>query len=130
MGLKHLTEYQLIIFLLGLKNKVILQRKLLALKKWKLAMARDKFTAHICYACHLVRGCPRCCAVCHGCNMRHDCELQGERKMTEAEGWEWFLSCAEVFDLEYMKPFVPEAIRRKVEERMGKGVEQTLKFYY
>lgn len=36
-------------------------------------MARDKFTAHICYACHLVRGCPRCCAVCHGCNMRNDC---------------------------------------------------------
>jgi hypothetical protein len=50
--------------------------------------------------------------------------------MTEDEGWEWFISCSRNFDLDRMRKYVPEDILRKVEERMRRGVEQQLEFYY
>lgn len=91
---------------------------------------RRKFTAHICYACHIVRACRSCCAGCRiQCNGMHYCNLR-DVHMTEDEGWEWFISCSRTFDLDRMRKYVPEDILRKVEERMRRGVEQQLEFHY
>ena len=83
-------------------------------------------TAHICYCCHVVRGCEGCCAKCkHECSLKHDCELR-DCRMTENEGWEWFRSVTMVFSHDYVKRFVPKGILRKIEPYLGKSIE--LKF--
>lgn len=85
-------------------------------------------TAHICYCCHVVRGCKSCCAKCkHECNLRHDCEIR-DRRITEADGLEWFQSVRQVFCHDYVKQFVPEGILRKVEPYLHKPLEAVFNF--
>lgn len=81
--------------------------------------------AQICYACHMVRACKRCCRTCSNeCNCRHDCSL----RMTETAGWQWYDAVTSVMKEEFALAYVPEDIRRKVEAMRGKPIQLTIDF--
>jgi hypothetical protein len=46
--------------------------------------------------------------------------------MTETEGWEWYYSVMSVFDKEYITPFIPDNIARKVKQLTAKPVQLKL----
>ena len=82
--------------------------------------------AQICYACHMVRGCKGCCNTCEKeCNAKHDCSRQW---MTETEGWQWYDAVTSVLSKPEMFDYVPEEIRRKVENERRKPIQLNLDF--
>lgn len=83
-------------------------------------------TAHICYACHLVRFCGGCCHTCKTkCNAIHDCEIH-DRHMSPARGWEWFYNVTRAIDASIVRELKPDIIPKGIELQVRKMTNKPL----
>lgn len=92
-------------------------------------MTKTDRNALLCWCCHCVRGCERCCKTCKSeCNLRHDCEhgIWDATGQNTAKAWEWYHGVSTTLCSSYALSKIPDDIKSRVEKLTSKPIQLEL----